>query len=134
MSGIPTTGERFAGRDLHHDVRPVVAHPGDSRMRSQDRLCLVRPVHPEPDGGRASRQQVTEHALGEDDPVLHDRDPIAYSLHLAEKVARQENRLAVIGESPYEAAHLPDALRVQPVQRLVEDQDVGVAQERNGQG
>jgi hypothetical protein len=58
--------------------------------------------------------------------------PVADLLDLGEQVRRDEHRAAVGGELADEGAHLPGALRVEPVGRLVEDEQVAGPQQRGG--
>ena len=53
-------------------------------------------------------------------------------LHLAEQVAGDQHRAALGGERLEQVAHPADALRVEPVGRLVEDQHPRVADQRGG--
>jgi hypothetical protein len=52
--------------------------------------------------------------------------------HLAEQVARDEDRPALAREGPQEFAHPADAFGVEPVGRLVKDQHARVADHRGG--
>src|SRR6266404_64088 len=68
-------------------------------------------------------------------PLVQDGDAGAKLLHLAQKVRGQENGQAQFTMEPQNGlAHLVDALGVQAVARLVEDQQLGVRQQRLGQG
>jgi hypothetical protein len=53
--------------------------------------------------------------------------------HLRQKVARHQHGSAPVGERPQEPPQPVDALWVEAVGRLVEDQDLRLAQERAGQ-
>src|SRR3977135_2286565 len=63
--------------------------------------------------------------------VVDDRDAGADLLHLAEDVARDEHRLALRGQPAQQIAHLDYACRVQPVRRLIQDEQVWVVQQRD---
>ena len=49
-------------------------------------------------------------------------------------MAGDDDGAALIGQVPHEIAQLDDALGVQPVLRLVKDEDLRVGQKRHGQG
>jgi hypothetical protein len=55
-------------------------------------------------------------------------------LHLAEQVAGDEHAAPLRGEGTQESPQPRDALRVEPVPRLVEDQHLRVAEEGHGEG
>ena len=66
-------------------------------------------------------------------PLRDDRDPVADLLDLVEEVAGEEDGLAAVdGEAPDEGAHLLDTGRVEAVHRLVEDDEVGIAEQGRG--
>ena len=86
------------------------AHPGDRAVRSAQHL-LQRAAGPE----RAVRDHHhVVHALG----------------HLGEQVAGHEHRAAPRGLGAEQVAHPADAGRVEPVGGLVENEHLGVAQQR----
>jgi hypothetical protein len=47
-------------------------------------------------------------------------------------VARDQHRAALVGERAEQLADPPDALRVEPVDRLVEEEGAGIAEQRRG--
>ena len=65
-------------------------------------------------------------------PAADDEQVVGGVLELAHQVARDEHRPAFLGERPEEAADPADALRVEPVDGLVEEQHRRVAEERGG--
>ena len=90
--------------------RPRLARPAPGR-------CL-RP--------RADRSMRT---LADDAPGRDDPEDVDELLDLAEDVARHEHGLARRGELLERRAHGDDAGRVEPVRRLVEEQQARVAQQ-----
>ena len=76
--------------------------------------------------------QLGHGALDQQPAAGDDADPVADLLHLAEQVAGQQHGLPAGGEVDESRAHVGHAGRVQPVGRLVEDQQVRVAEQRRG--
>ena len=66
-------------------------------------------------------------------PWLRMTTRSATSSHLVELVARHQHRASLAGEVPQQAAQPADAVRVEAVRRLVEDEDARVAEQRGGQ-
>ncbi len=56
----------------------------------------------------------------------------AVDRHLGEKMAGDEHRAPLVGERAHQGADPEDALRVETVHRLVEEQHLGVAEHRRG--
>ena len=81
----------------------------------------VRPV--EEVGHRPFAHQAT----GRDDP-----DHVRHLLHLGQEMAGHEHRLSFGGEVTEGLAHGHDPRRVEPVGRLVEQEEPGVAEQRRG--
>ena len=65
--------------------------------------------------------------------AVEDHDPVGDLLHLVELVAGHEHGAALVGEVAQEAAQPADAVRVQAVGRLVQDEHARVAEQRGGQ-
>lgn len=61
-----------------------------------------------------------------------DRHVVTYLLDLGQDVAGDQHRDPGGGEAAHQVPHLPDAGRVQPVGRLVEDQQLGLFEEGGG--
>ena len=110
----------------HHQVAvavhdPPVEHP--HRRRRIGRAHLHQP------GGGAQGVEVR----GEHQPSrAHHAHLRAERLDLAEQVAGQHHRGALRRELPQQRAHLADAAGVEAVGGLVEEQQLGLAQERGG--
>ena len=85
------------------------------------------------DPGAAGGEQLPLRPLGDDPPTADHDELVGDDLDLAEQVGREEHRAALVGEMAQQAAHPVDALGVEAVGRLVEDEDLGVAHERTGQ-
>jgi hypothetical protein len=58
--------------------------------------------------------------------------PIAHLLNLSEQVTGQEYRRPFRGQAAQQAPHFPDASRVEPVGRLIDDQQRRAAEHRRG--
>jgi hypothetical protein len=70
------------------------------------------------------------HRTGRDLSALRqDRDAVGRLLDLVQDVARDEHGPALAPEAPHQLAHLDDPGRIEPVRRLVQDQDLGVLEE-----
>ena len=82
--------------------------------------------------GAGGRQQLGLGALG-DDPALADHDEVVGDdLDLVQQVRGEQHGAAPVGVAAEQVAHPADAGRVEPVGRLVEDQHLGVAEQRGG--
>ena len=83
----------------------------------------------------APERSSLDRALADQPAGADDDHPVDGLLHLGEQVAgHQHGPALVVGEVAEEAAQPLDALGVQAVGRLVEDQHRGVAEQRGGQG
>ena len=88
---------------------------------------------PHPDVARHARGQLVERGdLDEPSPV-DDHDLVDRLRDLGQHVARDEHGLARGGEPAHERSQPVDALGVEAVGRLVEDQELGVAQQGGGE-
>ena len=106
-------------RDLRHrpkhDPRPYrIAH----RNRQ---LVLMEPG------------EVSQRALDAEKAVLDHRDALAQRLNLAQLVAGEEHRHPIVRQLPDQLADLVNAGRVKPVERFVQDQQAGPAEQCLGE-
>src|SRR3954447_3338390 len=67
--------------------------------------------------------EVAGGALGDDPPVVHDRDAVAEGVRLFQVVRRNEDRHPLGAQPPHLVPHVGAALRVEPGGRLVEEDD-----------
>ncbi|VFA81503.1 Uncharacterised protein [Gordonia paraffinivorans] len=104
---------RWAGHDPRCGQRP------------QQSLVVER-TNPAPRAG----QQFGLGALGDDPAASDDDDVVGDDLDLVEQMRRQQHCAAAIGVVPQQGSHPVDARRVEAVGRLVEDEDLRVAQQR----
>ena len=81
---------------------------------------------------RASGFQLGDRPLHDHAAVIDDRDRVADLLDLVEQVRREHDCPALVDEPPNHHPELLDAGRVEAVRRLVEDQQLGVAEEGAG--
>src|SRR4051812_34136811 len=95
---------------LARDDLAVLVAPGDAVAR---RAGAER-------GGRA---------LGDEAPLLDDRDAVAQRLRLVEVVGRQQDGLAEVLERAHDVPRRAPGRRVEPGRRLVEEDQLGVADE-----
>ena len=77
-------------------------------------------------------KQLAGGALGDDATAADHDDLVGRLLHLVQQVGGQQHRASLVGEPAQQAAHPVDALRVETVGGLVEDQDLRVAQQSAG--
>jgi hypothetical protein len=75
-------------------------------------------------------QQVGHRQVGEETAVAEHDEVVGGLLHLAHQVAGDQHGAALVGEVAQQLPHPPDALGVQAVHRLVQHEDVGVAEQR----
>ena len=64
--------------------------------------------------------------------MIEDDQPVADVLELAEQVRRHDHRAAAVGDRADQRAHVLHADGVEAVGRLVEDDELGVADQRGG--
>ena len=84
-------------------------------------------------GAGAGGQQVREGGLGDGPAVADDDDVVGGLGDLGEDVAGDQDGPSFGGQAAEQVAQPPDALRVQAVGGLVEDQHGRVAEQRGGQ-
>ena len=83
-----------------------------------------------------SGEQLVAELLGPADRAqrrVEDRDPVAQALGLLEPMGRQEDRDAPLAEPVDQLVDLARRDRVEPRGRLVEEQDLRIAEQRPGQ-
>ena len=113
---------RCAGR-RRRSASAVMAGGGQRRRRAR-RGRAARTRVP------AAAQQLGLGALG-DDPALADHDEVVGDdLDLVQQVRGEQHGAAAVGVPAEQVAHPADAGRVEAVGRLVEDQHLGVAEQR----
>ncbi|SFY53584.1 hypothetical protein STEPF1_06867 [Streptomyces sp. F-1] len=91
----------------------------------------VRGAHPREVGG-VGRDEVRHAHVGEQLPAPDHDEVVGGQRHLAHQVRGDEDRTALGGERLHQVAHPEDALGVEAVDRLVEQQHLGVAEQRGG--
>jgi len=77
-------------------------------------------------------QQLVHREVGQQPAAAEHDEVVGGVLHLAHQVAGDQHRPSLVGEVAQQLAHPADALGVQAVHRLVEQEDVGVAEQRGG--
>jgi hypothetical protein len=85
-----------------------------------------------PARGRRRRQKLVCCPLIEADPAVDHHQPVAHLLKVGQRVGRHEHRAALPRHFPEEPPHVGDANRIESARRLVQQQHVGVAEERRG--
>ena len=81
------------------------------------------------DRPRAAAHELVDRALGDDLAHVDDRREVAGLLDLVEQVRGQQHGAPLGDQLADQVAHLEDAGRVEPVHRLVEDQQLRVGQQ-----
>ena len=89
--------------------------------------------HPEDRAVAQPLLDVGDPALGEHPAVVDDRDARAQLLELGQDVAADDDRLAQRAQLAEELAQLDPGARIEPGGRLVEQQHLGVVDERVGE-
>ena len=75
-------------------------------------------------------EQVVHREVGEQPAAPEHDEVVGGLLHLAHQVAGDQHVAALVGEVAQQFTHPADAFGIQPVDRLVEHQDVGIAEQR----
>jgi hypothetical protein len=81
---------------------------------------------------RRPRQQLGDRSLPDDLAAVHDGHGVAGALHLVEQVRREHNGTPFGGQGLDHVAHVEHAGRIQTVHGLVEDEELGVAEQTGG--
>lgn len=81
---------------------------------------------------RVLRDELRHAGVGHQPPLADDDQVVGGEGHLTHQVRGDEDRAALPGKGLHEVADPVDALGVQTVHRLVEHQDLGVAEQRPG--
>src|SRR6516165_7007954 len=97
-----------------------------------DRALGIGGPHDNPGG--AGPAQPGQRALEDQPPGAHHPDVRADLLDLGEQVRGDEHGGAVGGDLPDQRTHFPGALRVEPVGRLVQDDQLARPQQARGDG
>jgi hypothetical protein len=106
---------RRHGRHAGHDAGGAQARRG----HDVDRPLVAR-------GQRGDR------ALGHHPAAVDDRREVARLLHLVQQMRREQHRAALRHQRAHQPAELENARRVEPVDRLVQDQQLRVAEQAAG--
>ena len=86
-------------------------------------------VHLDPDPvGRATERP--RRPLCDDRPTGHHAHSVAHHLDLRQQVAGDEDRRSAVGETAEELPHLAHPGGIEPVRRLVEHEQLRIAQQR----
>src|SRR4051795_7104456 len=126
-------------RAVHREVlEPLAAGERGARELVQERrrvLGLARGelaglVAPRDPVARRPRAERGRRSLGDDPPLLDDRDAVAQGLRLVEVVRRQHDGLSEVLERAHDVPRRAPRRRVEAGGRLVEEDKLGVAEER----
>ena len=97
-------------------------------VRPQDDRLAVAPVADL--DGAVRRQELVRRAGRDDAAVAEDREPIGELVRLLQVVRRQQDRLAERAQAADRLPGLPARGRIEAGRRLVEEDELGIADER----
>src|SRR5690606_31239241 len=83
--------------------------------------------------GHRTREDLAYTRLADDPALAQDRDVRARALDFPQQVAREKNGPAHVVQAQDDLADLADALRIQAVRRLIEDDQLRIAEHRRGE-
>ena len=108
-----------------------VRHRGAGLLQGHPQLIELRRAHPDV-APRVAGGELAHRHLGDEPSLADDHELVGGLGHLAHQVARDEDGTTLGGQAAQELADPADAVGVEPVDRLVEHQHAGVAQQRGG--
>ena len=116
-----------------HAERPVrlKRDPGTGGAQVRCDPMRVGGADLDPFGGVLGDQLRQRH-VREQPPAADDQQMIRGQRHLAHQVAGDQDRAALLGQRPHERPDPQDPLRVEPVDRLIEQQRARIAEQRPG--
>ena len=120
-------------RETPELCRPAALEARHEREPSHDRLRAVAVVDAEAQPLPPRGDELVDRPVQDELALVDDRDVVGDLLDLVEEVRRDEHRAPVLLDE--EADHLPEgrhAGRVEPVRRLVEDQELGIGEQAPG--
>ena len=79
-----------------------------------------------------TRHEIVDARIGDQRAAADDHEPLRGERHLVDQVARDQHRPAFRGKVTQQVPDPADALRVEAVDRLVQEQHAGVSQEGAG--
>ena len=127
-------GHRQAGDDLGFGLdQPPIAVGGVRRQAGAVKHGVERGEVVGLDDGPALGEQLGAGALRLDPSAADDHHPVGDRLDLGQQVRGEQHGAAAVGEAAQQPAHPAHALRIEPVGGLVEDQHLGVAEQRVGE-
>ena len=123
----------LGGRQSGHSPGPVgIGDDGPARIgQSVGQLVRRRRAHLDR-LTRAAGHEVSDRGLGDQLALADDHEVVGGQRHLGHEVARYEHRAPFTGELLAQGAHPADALGIEAVHRLVEQQHPRVAQKGGG--
>ena len=130
-SSAPIVAADVARVEQH--LAAVLLDGRDGRQRLElSRRQLRQPVEPDGPLMEALRDQLVDRAHLEDLPVVHDRESIAQDLGLLHVVRREQDRPAIRLEAQDEVPQRSTGGGVETRRRLVEEDELGVVDQRQG--
>ena len=134
-SSSRTTPAAAAARPTASASASTSSAPSDARGGGQAGVGerLVQGDRVEPAHDHAGRgEQLGHAALGDDLSAADDDELVGHRLDLAQQVRGEQDGARAVGEVAQQPAHPRDALGIEAVGRLVEDQHARVAEQRLG--
>src|SRR4051795_2242397 len=118
-------------------LEPIAAGERGARQLVQERGRVLRLARGELAGlvaprdavARGPRAERGRRSLGDDPPLLDDRDAVAQGLRLVEVVRRQHDGLSEVLERAHDVPRRAPRRRVEAGRRLVEEDELGIADE-----
>ena len=83
-------------------------------------------------GGREQLLELVEGAVHDDPALVEDRDPVGELFGLVEILRRQQHRVPLRGEFLDRLPHLDAGLGIEPVRRLIEEDDRRISDQAHG--
>ena len=123
---------------LYVETQPAVldANLPDERLGSQERACpFDEPVVDKAEHHRIADDLPLEFArgpLGDDRAVVHDRQPVTEGIRLFQIVRGQKDRRPALLDGPDVVPQIRPVLRIEAGGGLVEEQDLGLVNEPEG--
>ena len=109
----------------------VDGRPGADPESAATKRCGRR--RHDPDGvSLVARHELVDARVGDQRAAADDHEPLRGERHLVDQVARDQHRAALGGQVTQQVADPADAFGVEAVDRLVEEQHAGIAQEGAG--
>src|ERR1039457_1943604 len=99
-------------------------------FEGRGKFCRVRRAHE--DACAEALREFRYGCVGDQLATPDDHQPVGGDGHLAHKMTRDKDGASLLCERAHQITNPPDAVQVQSVDRLIEQQDPGIAEQRRG--